>query len=240
MVAVDGLTSDGFTIGGISNSESSAISVPFGSPSLTLTHVTISDNEGPGIKLQGGGRLAIDHSTLVNNRGGGAVVRASATADLRSDIFVKNGQPDSPYGAIHFSSDASGSRAEFNTIYNSDSMSSIGADIHCITNGFVTENNILYGTSMQGGAGHQVAGNCVLAYSDVWSGTAGPPPVGPGNLSEDPRFRNPAGGDFHLLPGTPARGAADPSADRSGPAATDFDGISRTKPASMGAYQASP
>jgi hypothetical protein len=56
-------------------------------------------------------------------------------------------------------------------------------------------------------------------------------------MAADPRFANPSQGDLHLLPMSPAIGAADPASDLTGIAARDLDGDIRTKPADIGADQ---
>jgi hypothetical protein len=223
-------------IGSSANSLTPAIAVADGS--LTLMQVTVSDNAGVAIEVGGDARFAIYHSTVANNDDGGIVVRDHATFDIRGNDFVGNGRSGLLYGAIYSAtSQKSGNWLEFNTIYNSNSQSSFGAAIHCTLNIVTAKNNILAGVGAQGDGGRQIKGACGLERSLVSSGT---PPAGAGNISGDPRFRNPSSGDLHLLPDSPAKRAADPSADLSGPAATDFDGVTRTKPASMGAYEAPP
>jgi hypothetical protein len=54
----------------------------------------------------------------------------------------------------------------------------------------------------------------------------------------DPRFVNAAGGDFHLMTGSPAIDAADPAATLS----TDYDGTARPQGAGrdLGAFEYKP
>jgi hypothetical protein len=57
-------------------------------------------------------------------------------------------------------------------------------------------------------------------------------------LNMDPRFVNAAQGDFHLMAGSPAIDAADPTATLS----TDYDGVSRPQGAGrdLGAFEYKP
>jgi hypothetical protein len=224
------------TIGSRATSMTPAISVEGGS--LTLMQVTVSDNMGVGIQVGGSARFAIYHSTLANNDDGGIIVMEHAGFDIRGNDFLGNGKNGS-FGAIYIATSTNtGNWLEFNTFYNNgNSQSSFGVAIHCTLNVVTAKNNILAGTGAQGDAAHQIKGACGLESSLVSSGAR---PMGAGNLSADPRFRNPSSGDLHLLSDSPAKRAADPSADLSGPAATDFDGITRPKPASMGAHEAPP
>ncbi len=68
------------------------------------------------------------------------------------------------------------------------------------------------------GGGAQIGGsaNCTTTYSDIGSDAK----AGTGNISADPLFVSSAQGNFHIMAGSPAWDAADPSASL----ATDIDG----------------
>jgi hypothetical protein len=54
-----------------------------------------------------------------------------------------------------------------------------------------------------------------------------------GNISVDPSFVNQVGGDFHLNAGSLAIGAG----TSTNAPATDFDGVTRTVPVDIGAFE---
>jgi hypothetical protein len=60
-------------------------------------------------------------------------------------------------------------------------------------------------------------------------------PPGTGNSAADPGFANTTTGDLHISATSPARGAADPASNLTGPAERDIDGQLRTSPADLGA-----
>ena len=84
----------------------------------------------------------------------------------------------------------------------------------------VFSNNIIYANIVAGG-GAQIGGsaNCTTTYSDIGPDAQ----AGTGNISADPLFVSSAQGNFHIMAGSPARDAADPSASL----ATDIDGGGR-------------
>ena len=70
---------------------------------------------------------------------------------------------------------------------------------------------------------------CVFSYSDIGSGDA----TGAHNISQDPRFVDAAGGDYHL-------GVGSPCTDKGtsvGAPLTDIEGTPRDAVPDMGAYE---
>lgn len=205
-----------------------------GDPLLTLTRVTISNNPGGGI-LVSGGRLRLTQSMVRDNLGGGIMVNSPATFQIVGNVVVDNGTGDSPLGGIAISTVASPSnRLEFNSFYQNASQDGIGAGVRCAAGAFVARDNIYFddGTPTNH---EQVSGTCAHTYSIVKPGSL---PAGDGNMAADPGFVDASGGNLHVKAGSPAIGAADPAADLSGLAARDLDGTLRTRPATLGAYQA--
>lgn len=87
-------------------------------------------------------------------------------------------------------------------------------------------NSILWGN---GGQDNNCAGNYTITYSDIGTGDA----TGMNNISENPRFVDGPGGDYHLLPGSPCTDAGTPA----GAPAGDIEGTPRDARPDMGAYE---
>jgi hypothetical protein len=203
------------------------------SPSLSLTRTTISNNPGGGISASGGS-LAVTRSIVERNRGGGVTVLQGARFDITNTIFFANGSPGSPTGAVAIATAAApGNRLQFNTFYENISLDGVGAAIDCSAGDLIAENNVLF-TNGTLSSPAQIGGSCTHMYSLV---QPGPLPAGDGNLAADPRFAGADSGDFHLHSGSPAIRAADPDSLLTGATAHDFDGVTRTSPATIGAYQ---
>jgi hypothetical protein len=201
-----------------------------GMPKLTLTRVKVTNNQGGGIAASGGS-LSVTESTISGNSGGGISVM-NGTFVIVGNVFFGNGSLMGTIGGISISTTQNeANRLEFNSFNSNQTQLGVGAAIHCIAGTFTARNNILSEngtlTNME-----QVGGTCAHAYSIVRPGAL---PAGPGNSAVDPLFVNTTTGDLHLRPGSPALGAADPSADLTGVAARDLDGNLRVAPADIGA-----
>jgi hypothetical protein len=123
---------------------------------------------------------------------------------------------------------------EFNSFTHNKALGGFGSAISCAVSSFTARNNIMSDNSTPTNL-EQVSGPCTHAYSITSPGAI---PPGPSNSNRDPMFRNAAAGDLHLMPGSPALGAADPASDLTGPAELDIDGDRRTGPADIGADEA--
>jgi hypothetical protein len=209
-----------------------AISLPNGgAPKLTLTRVNIDGNQGFGI-LATAGTLTLAQSRVSGNTGGGISVTSLAQFVIVSNIFVGNGSDASTVGGVNISTSQSATnRLDFNSFSRNQTQDGIGSAIQCAAGAFAARNNIMSGngtlTNME-----QVGGSCAHAYSIVRPGTL---PGGTGNKADDPLFKNTTTGDLHILPGSPAAGAADPGSNLAGIAARDIDGDLRLTPADIGA-----
>lgn len=238
------------------------ISVEAGA-ALSLTRTTVSNNAGGGIASAG--TLVIDHSTITGNGSNGSSgpgifftgdslslaqsaisgnraggVRVSATAAkfaIVSNLFVSNGISDpmgSLIGAVSIDTNfAATNLLEFNTFYKNVSTDGIGAAIRCDPPMFTARANILFNNGTASSL-NQTSGTCGHSYSIASPGVV---PTGAGNQAGDPMFADPAGNDFHLHPGSPAIGAANPLAPLTGLSAHDIDDHPRTSPVNLGAYQ---
>jgi hypothetical protein len=199
-----------------------AISIPVGgSPQLILQQVTVDLNQGVGINVSAG-TLTISRSTVSGNSGGGISINGSQY-DITNSFITGNGGTMTGLGGMEFSNIAiaAGNRFEFNTITANNAAANIDSGIVC--NSIVVplsfSDNIIYGNFTSGAAQQFGGTNCSATYSDI-----GPMAfTGTGNINQDPEFTNPASGDYHIQPGSPAENAADPAATLS----VDFDGDTR-------------
>jgi len=209
------------------------ISIPSGTPEVTLIRVTIKDNAGTGISI-GGGALILAQSVISGNGRGGALINGDAKFTIVDNVFIGNGSMTSARGALEISTSAAATnQLEFNSFYNNAAQSGVAAAVQCTAGVFTARNNIMLDNGTLNNP-LQVGGTCSHTYSIA---TPGPPLSGPGDLAVDPLFKDPVHGDLHLQAGSPAIRAADPSTDLTGIAARDRDGTIRTRPATLGAYQ---
>jgi hypothetical protein len=211
------------------NSVAGGISMAGGT--LTVSQSMISDNSGGGISMAGG-TLTASQSMISGNGGGGISISGGQFA-IVGNVFWNNGSLSSANGGVNISTTQSSmNRLEFNSFNRNLAGDGIGTAIQCsVVGGLIARNNVMGGngtlTNME-----QVSGTCGHTYSIVQPGML---PAGPGNMAVDPRFAQPAMGNLHILPGSPAIGAADPTSDLTGIAAHDIDGDIRTRPADIGA-----
>lgn len=203
--------------------------------SLTVTQSTISSTtsgiQGTGISATGGS-LTVSQSLISGNRGG--IFEMDGTFVIVGNVFFDNGGITSSIGGIAISTaNNATNRLDFNTFAQNSARDGIGPGVQCTIGTFTAKNNILSDNRTATGM-EQVGGTCSHIYSIVRPGTL---PPGAGNKASDPLFANVPMADLHLQMPSPARGAADPTADLTGVASHDIDGTARTVPADIGAYQ---
>ncbi len=221
------------TITGASGANNPGISLqPGNMATVALTRTTVSNNAGGGI-IASGGTLTVSQSSFLNNLGGGVSVM-NGVFTIVGNVFYGNGGVGTFVGGISLGAAASAAnRLEFNTFSLNTARDTIGSGIHCLVDAFTAKDNIV-NDNRNATATTQLGGTCSHAYSIVHPGTL---PMGSTNLGDDPLFANEATGDLHLQNASVARGKADPTADLTGIAARDIDGVSRVSPADIGAYQ---
>lgn len=225
----------------------------FGAPTVSLTHVSVTNNPGGGLSNsngsvtvtqstisgnQGGGlsssngSVMVTQSTIVSNQGGGILI-SGGTFSIVGSVFRANGAPGSSVGGVSITSAGNPmNRLEFNSFNQNQTGAPIGQAVQCSVASFTAKNNIMSdnGTITQT---DQFTGSCSHAYS---ISHPGPLPPGVGNGISDPLFVDPTKGDLHLQANSPARRVADPVSDLTGVASRDIDGNVRVAPADIGAY----
>jgi hypothetical protein len=203
----------------VTNNAGGGISATGGT--LTISQSTISGNTGNGISATGG-TLTILRSTISGNTGGGLSISGSQF-DITNSFIVQNGGPLSLVGGVDFPqiSSTGTHRLDFNTITANSGNASVNSGVNCSTVVIpvIFNSNIIFGNTVTGG-GKQLGGSamCTANYSDVGDLIAGT-----GNINADPLFVNAALNNFHLMPTSPAKDAADPAATLT----EDFDGDAR-------------
>jgi hypothetical protein len=202
---------------------------PGNTGTLELRRAKVTHNDGGGINAFGG-TLTVSQSTISDNREGGIRI-FGAKFDIVGNVFLRNGSDQSAVGGVNITGiQGTTNRLEFNSFHKNQVQVGQGSAIDCYAT-FTARNNIMSGNGTATNPA-QVGGPCMHTYSIVRPGTL---PTGAGNMAVDPLFKDPATGDLHLQPGSPALGAADPDSDLTGLAALDIDGDTRTRPADIGA-----
>ena len=192
-----------------------------------------SINPAAGIAVLGG-KLTLSRSILSGNSGGGLTVATGGVFVVIGNVFVGNGLQAGVAGGISITTTQNTmNRLEFNSFTLNTAQPGIGNAIQCTAGTFTARNNIMSGNGTLSNQ-EQVGGACVHAYSIARPGTV---PGGTGNSGMDPLFKDAANGDLHLMAGSPALKAADPSSSLTETARLDIDGDERIAPADIGADQ---
>jgi Cys-rich repeat protein len=212
----------------IENNPTVGIIVNGGRSTVTrIENCLIRDNAFYGVYAATVGTVVVvERSRILNNAVGGIAV-GGAGFNIINNFIAGNGTTTGASSGIEVSSNSPAGQIEHNTIIgNVGNGGSLAAGIRC-GNGtsLAFRNNIIYGNQPSGQP--QVSGSCQHTYSVIGPSA---PPVGQGNINADPLVVDAGDADFHLLPSSPARDAADPVRDRSAPGVTvnvDVDGERR-------------
>jgi len=183
------------------------------------------------------GALVVQRCTFAENSAtiGGAIYRDnnSSPVQIENDLFIANTAQQAG-GAMHLTGggatnctfvgnsapsggaiDSTGTPALVDCIFTGNTATLHGANISCGTAGATVRNVLLsggLGTVYAGTLGHVTSSNLIDA---------------------NPRFADPASGDYHVLPGSPCIDRGDATVIAAG--ATDLDGLPRILSASPGA-----
>lgn len=161
-----------------------AISIPASSPStLTLHRVKILNNDGAGIKVDGG-TLTISRSYIAENKGGGVVMDSATTFNIVNNFIVQNGSPLSDVGGVQ-AKPAGNSKLEFNTIVDNKAKTNALAGGVICNDVFAVPNNLIFRNS----------GGGITVEQVHLCNPAGSPTVDVGA-----NFRSST--DYHLTPST--------------------------------------
>jgi hypothetical protein len=175
----------------------------------------------------GGSMVSMD-SVSVTRGSPGISLGDAATVEITNGVFENQG----PRGSIQIANTGTGvtGTVSFSTFHNTL--------LACPTAGVAVRfsNNIFLNESTGAPTNTVTGSECSHAYDLVKPQAAS---LGANNLlNMDPRFVNAAGGDFHLMMGSPAIDAADPAATVN----IDYDGTTRPQGAGrdLGAFEYKP
>lgn len=200
---------------------------------LALDRIVVDGDAGIGVQCVTGGALALDRVTIPRGVAGvfsdGCITRIDrtsianqtmygvyingGTATVTSSYIVHNGGADGSTGGLVLAHPTAAT-IEFTTIAGNVSTTQAGGLTCTEATIAVVHDDIIWGNSIDPA--------CVISYSDVDPAYT----TGTTSIAIDPMFVAPPT-DYHLAPGSPVRGTADPSA----PAGLDYDGEVRPMPA---------
>jgi hypothetical protein len=180
---------------------------------VTFTGCSIIDNmtlDYGGACFIAAGSASFTSCRILGNHGqfGGAVYLSNGSVSLTSCLIA--GNLSDHWGGFLYSNTSGSAPQQTIAIKNCTIVANVaaqsigGLSLSGVNLPFSTvSSSILWGNS-----GTDIeAPTALVSYSDVELGLYG---AGPGNVSTDPRFVNPALGDFHLATTSPCRNAGDP------------------------------
>jgi hypothetical protein len=188
--------------------------------SLTIHRLAIDAGGGIGVYCMGSGKLVavrarvvngvvgaiaspcelvLDRTTIAGNTFYG-VLANTGPATITNTYITGNGSSQMSLGGLALQDVAMG-RVEFSTIADNQANGD-PTGLRCTGTTAVT-----FGSDIV--AGNSIDPACVVSHSVIDAGYTG---TGTANTTVDPMFVARASGDYHLAPGSPAIGLADPAA----------------------------
>lgn len=209
---------------------------------LQLRQVHLRDSDNNAVLIQADGEVAgVNGATA--NRGSTVVIDRSwlegaapaislfhySSVEVTNSVFTSQ---NPLYGPVQLDATTVSSSISFSTIYNSP--------LKCPTGAIqLTSNNNIYVNTAAGAPADTVTGTACNHSFDLISPQTTVPTGGASNMRNmDPKFVDPASGDFHLQSGSPAIDAADSSATDP----IDYDGTMRPQGTrrDLGAFERQP
>jgi hypothetical protein len=187
---------------------------------LHLEGCTISRNRSEASDFSGGSGIVSGHSriTILNSIITGNRIGNHAVALWNSIFTLTN--------VLIADNEGAGVSGDENvltgTMVNVTIVTHQSPGVQMVGDGVRISNSIVRGGNVN------CSGDCAVTYSDIeggWPGT--------GNISADPQFTDPSGGNYHLQGNSPAIDAGTPI----GAPPLDLDGLSRDSTPDMGAYE---
>ncbi|NIN66546.1 MAG: hypothetical protein GTO63_18040 [Anaerolineae bacterium] len=214
----------------VGHSSVGAIGMSYGSFALRRNEIMSNTGKFGGAIAAGGEpsptSITMDANEIVGNHatetGGGIHIWPDTIFTFTNNVIGDNSAEE--LGGGIYVSDSQGSLVN-NTIAENEEGAGEGIYLAGSTEATMINNIVVSHTY---GIYNEGSGTTTVTYNDVWGNSVGDywgVTPGTGNISADPRFVDPGGWDYHLMPGSPAINAGHPDDSIAPP--FDFEGDAR-------------